>query len=498
MPGRKITDQQVRKYTEARRQATQQIAAARMGISVRSARRIERADGLPSQGGPRTWRTRADPLAGVWEEELLPLLAREPGLQGRTLLEELQRRHGDVFGDGVLRTLQRRIRMWRAEHGQEKEVFFAQSNPPGRLALSDFTVCNELNVSIAGERFEHRLYQFALAYSGWRHAELVCGGESFAALAQGLQNALWALGGVPEEHRTDSLSAAFNNLAEAETLTRRYADLCQHYGMRPTRNNLGQSHENGAIESRQGSLKGALDQALLLRGHRDFATVADYQRVVAEVVARLNRRIQTPLTEERSQLKALPVRRTSEYEEIEARVTKFGTVSIRRVLYSVPSRLIGHRLQFRLYPERLEGWLGGVSVFESLRGTVPAGKPRGKQIDYRHLLPALKRKPGAFARWALRDEMFPRTEYRQTWERLIETLPERQACKLMVGLLDLAARGACEAQLAQVLGEVLQADAVPDLNALAERFAPRETPMPVVTVSLPPLSAYDDLFAVAA
>ena len=498
MPGRKITDQQVRKYTEARRQATQQIAAARMGISVRSARRIEQADGLPSQGGPRTWRTRADPLAGVWEEELLPLLAREPGLQGRTLLEELQRRHGDVFDDGVLRTLQRRIRMWRAEHGQEKEVFFAQSNPPGRLALSDFTVCNELKVSVAGERFEHRLYQFALAYSGWRHAELVRGGESFVALAQGLQNALWALGGVPEEHRTDSLSAAFNNLAEEETLTRRYADLCRHYGMRPTRNNLGQSHENGAIESRQGSLKGALDQALLLRGHRDFATVADYQRFVVDVVARLNRRIQTRLTEERSQLAALPVRRTSEYEELEARVTKFGTVSIRRVLYSVPSRLIGHRLQFHLYPERLEGWLGGVCVFESVRGTVPAGKPRGKQIDYRHLLPALKRKPGAFARWVLRDEMFPRMEYRQIWERLVQRLPERQACKLMVGLLDLAARGACEAQLAQVLGEVLQADALPDLDGLAERFAPREMPMPVVTVSLPTLSAYDSLLAVAA
>jgi len=498
VPGRKITDQQVRKYKAARRQASQQIAAARMGISVRSARRIEQADGLPSQDGPRAWRTRADPLAGVWEEELLPLLEREPGLQGRTLLEELQRRYGDVFGDSVLRTLQRRIRMWRAEHGQEKEVFFAQSNPPGRLALSDFTVCNELNVSIVGERFEHRLYQFALAYSGWRHAELVRGGESFAALAQGLQNALWALGGVPEEHRTDSLSAAFNNLAAEETLTRRYADLCQHYGMRPTRNNLGQSHENGAIESRQGSLKRSLEQALLLRGHRDFATIADYQRFVADVVARLNRRIQTRLTEERSQLAALPVRRTSEYEEIEARVTKFGTVSIRRVLYSVPSRLIGYRLQFRLYPERIEGWLGGVSVFECLRGTVPAGKPRGKQIDYRHLLPALKRKPGAFARWALRDEMFPRMAYRQTWERLVEKLPERQACKLMVGLLDLAARGACEAQLAQVLGDLLCTDALPDLDGLAERFAPRETPMPAVTVSLPTLSAYDGLLEVTA
>ena len=193
MPGKKITDEQVRKYKEARRRATQQIASARMGISVRSARRIEKADGLPSQSGARKWRTRLDPLAGVWAEELVPLLETEPGLQGRMLLEELQRRHGDIFGDGLLRTLQRRIRAWRVEHGHEKEVFFAQANPPGRLALSDFTVCNELAVSIAGELFAHRLYQFALAYSGWRHAEVVRAGESFAALAQGLQNALWSL-----------------------------------------------------------------------------------------------------------------------------------------------------------------------------------------------------------------------------------------------------------------------------------------------------------------
>lgn len=242
MPGKKISDQQVRKYKEARRQATQQIAAARMGISVRSARRIEKADGLPSQGGTRAWRTRGDPLAAVWETELVPLLEREPGLQGRTLLEELQRRHGELFGDGVLRTLQRRIRAWRAEHGREKEVFFAQVNPPGRLALSDFTVCDELRVSIAGEGFEHRLYQFALAYSGWRHAEVVRGGESFAALARGLQNALWAAGGVPEEHRTDSLSAAFNNLAEQEELTQRSL----RRAVSPLRH-AGQPQQPGAI-----------------------------------------------------------------------------------------------------------------------------------------------------------------------------------------------------------------------------------------------------------
>lgn len=497
MPGKKITDQQVRKYKAMRRQATQEIAAARMGISVRSARRIEKAEKLPSQRGGRHWRTRADPLAGVWEAELVPLLEAEPGLQGRTLFEELQQRHGDRFGDGILRTLQRRVRAWRAEYGSEKEIYFAQANPPGRLALSDFTVCDSLGVMVAGEAFPHRLYQCALAYSGWRHAEVVRGGESFAALAQGLQNALWALGGVPDEHRTDSLSAAFNNLAEQEELTRRYADLCKHYGLHASRNNLGESHENGSIESRQGTLKNAIEQALLLRGHRHFVELTDYRRFVAEVVARMNRRVSAKVTEERAVLKPLPVRRTSEYEETDARVTKYSTVSVKRILYSVPSRLIGHRPKFRVYPERIEAWLGDVCVFETVRGVVPPGKQRGKVIDYRHLVPTLKRKPGAFARWVLRDDMFPRAEYRLTWERLSEKLPERQACKVMVGLLDLAANGACEVQLAQVLGDLLQAGTLPELEGLEEQFAPKDTPVPEVKVALPALAEYDCLMGVS-
>ena len=498
MPGKKITDQQVRKYKAMRRQATQEIAAARMGISVRSARRIEKAATLPSQRGPRTWRTRVDPLAGVWDAELVPLLEAEPGLQGRTLFEELQRRHGDRFGEGILRTLQRRVRAWRAEHGSDKEIYFAQANPPGRLALSDFTVCDSLGVIVADEVFPHRLYQCALAYSGWRHAEVVRGGESFSALAQGLQNALWALGGVPEEHRTDSLSAAFNNLAEQEELTRRYADLCRHYGLRASRNNLGESHENGSIESRQGSLKNTIEQALLLRGHRRFDELSDYRRFVAETVARMNRRVATKVAEERAALKPLPVRRTSEYEEVDARVTKYSTVSVKRILYSVPSRLIGHRPKFRLYPERIEAWLGDVCVFETVRGVVPSGKQRGKVLDYRHLIPTLRRKPGAFARWVLRDDMFPRAEYRLTWERLSEKLPERQACKVMVGLLDLAANGACEAQLARVLGDLLQAGTLPELSGLEEQFAPKMTAVPVVNVQLPALADYDALVGVVA
>lgn len=320
MPGKRITDHQVHQYKQDRNRMTQVAAAARAGVSERTARRMEQSQTLPSQRPGRTWRTRQDPLAPVWDEEVVPLLRTDPLLNAVTLLEELQRRHPGEYGDGVLRTLQRRIRQWRAIHGAERDVFFAQEHPPGRLALSDFTVCDDLAVEVGGAVFAHRLYQFALAHSGWRHAAVVTGGESFVALSMGLQGALWRLGGVPEEHRTDSLSAAFNNLAEQQELTQRYEELCRHYGMRASRCNPGQSHENGSIESRHDSLKTALDQGLRLRGSRAFDDIAAYEAFVDEVVQRFNSRVSRRLATERAMLKPLPARRTAEYEEIPARV----------------------------------------------------------------------------------------------------------------------------------------------------------------------------------
>jgi transposase InsO family protein len=173
-----------------------------------------------------------------------------------TLLEELQRAVPQRFGDSVLRTLQRRVRQWRAVH-QERTRDLLRSGTPARADWGCRTSPwpTSSTSAWAGVVFPHRLYQFALAHSGWRHARVVLGGESFQALAAGLQDALWMAGGVPEEHRTDSLSAAFDDLAEREELTQRYRALCEHYGLRPSRNNAGVSHENGAIESRQGSLK---------------------------------------------------------------------------------------------------------------------------------------------------------------------------------------------------------------------------------------------------
>ena len=493
MPGNRITDLQMMKYKELRGERTQEAAAAKTGISVSSARRLERRGVLPSQREPRAWRTRVDPLVEVWEGEVLPLLEGAPTLMAVTVLEELQRRHPGRFGESVLRTLQRRMGQWRAEHGAQREIFFAQEHPPGRLGLSDFTVADELEICIAGVAFPHRLYQFAFAHSGWRHARVVRGGESFQALASGLQEALWMAGGVPEEHRTDSLSAAFNNLAEQEQLTRRYRGLCEHYGVRASRNNLGESHENGAIESRQGSLKRALEQALLLRGTSEFADLPGYEQFLAETVRRLNARCARAWEIERASLKPLPVRRTVDFEEIDARVTKFGTFSAKSALYSVPSRLSGHRLKVRLYSAYLEAWLGGVKVFECERlyGSLENRHP--KRIDWRHMLPSLRRKPGAFARWVLRDAMFPRSEYTQTWQRLRERLDERSACRLMVDLLDLADRANVVTELAGVLAGLHECDALPDIEALRERFAPRPSCMPSVRVVLPAAAVYDEL-----
>lgn len=494
MPGKKVTDHQVLKYKEHRKKLTQVAAAAKAGISERSARRIERSDALPSQSSPRSWRTRQDPLAAVWDAEVVPLLQADAQLNAVTLLEELQRRHPGEYGASVLRTLQRHMRQWRAVHGAEREVFFAQEHPPGRLGLSDFTVADDLGVEIDDTVFDHRLYQFALAHSGWRHAVVVTGGESFLALSTGLQAALWRLGGVPEEHRTDSLSAAFNNLAEVE-LTRRYDDLCRHYGMRASRCNPGQSHENGAIESRHDSLKTAIDQALRLRGSRRFDDRSGYEAFIDQVVQRFNARAAKRLAVERAMLKPLPPRRTAEYEELPARVSKYAIFTVKGAQYSAPSQLIGHRLMVRQYAQHIECWLGGKCVLQRPRATHRDGQRHPRDIDYRHLVAALKRKPGAFARWVLRDAVFPRTVYRQTWERLAAALPEREACKTIVGLLVLAADGH-EAQLADELEQLIELDQLPDLNALSALLAPPRRELPDVAVELPTLADYDELIEV--
>ncbi len=261
--------------------------------------------------------------------------------------------------------------------------------------------------------FEHRLYHFRLAFSGWEYAQVVLGGESFVALAEGLQNALWELGGAPTEHRSDSLSAAFRNLDReaAEDLTPRYEALCAHYGMTPTRNNPGAAHENGSIEAPHAHHpKAALEQALLLRGRHDFADLAAYRRFIDKVVGRANAARRRAIEIERGHLQPLPPRRTDDFEEELVVVTRSGGFLLGKVFYTVPSRLIGHRLRVRLYDDRLDCFLGGSCVLTLLRGRRPRGAfdgRRGHVVDYHHVIHALRRKPMALCHLVYRDQQFP-------------------------------------------------------------------------------------------
>jgi hypothetical protein len=352
LPGLHITDHQMRLYMRSRLTDTPAIAAAKAGFSTASAYRLEDDPRLPSQKRKPRARRRPDPLAGFWDGEIVSMLQAAPGIRPVAVFEEIRRRHPEIPA-GVRRTLERRIARWRALNGPDQDVIFRQEHPPGRLGLSDFTDMSELGISVTGVPLDHRVYHFRLAFSGFEHGHVVLGGESFVALAEGLQNALWALGGVPEQHRTDSLSAAFRNLDRdaQEDLTRRYEELITHYGMQPSRNNPGLAHENGAIESSHGHLKRAIQDELLLRGSRDFADLADYRRFVDEVIGRHNARSRKRIEIERASLKPLPQRRTTDYEEKTVLVTSSGGFVLRKVFYTVPSRLIGHRLRVRIWDD---------------------------------------------------------------------------------------------------------------------------------------------------
>ena len=483
-------------YRQSKDAAT---AAAKSGFSRSTGYRIEDDPRLPSQKKALRGRRRPDPLSEVWDSEIVPILKSAPGIRAIAVLEEIRRRHPEIAAS-VRRTLERRMRTWRALAGPEQDVIFRQQHEPGRLGLSDFTDTSVLGITVGGMALEHRLYHFRLAFSGFEHAHVVLGGESFVALSEGLQNALWGLGGTPREHRTDSLSAAFCNLERdaQEDPTLRYQELMGHYGMTPARNNLGVAHENGSIESSHGHLKKALEDALLLRGNRDFDDLDAYRRFVDEIVGRRNANNRKRIELERPMLAALPKRRTIDYEEKIVIVTSSGGFILRRVFYTAPSRLIGHHLRVHLYDDRLECFLGATPMMTLRRGWPVSDSKGGHVIDYRHVIHALRKKPMALNNLVYRDQLFPRPAYARAFEALQQSVGDKRACKLTVELLALAHDRGCEAELAELIDAELDAGRLPDLALWRERFGPSPASVPMIEVEFVPLSTYDELAAVHA
>lgn len=471
---------------------TQELAAAKAGMDVKTARKYLDSDKLPSESRPeRTWRTRQDPFEEVWEE-VRNQLESNPGLEAKTLFAALQRANPGRFADGQLRSLQRRVKRWRATQGPGREVFFRQQHVPGRLCQSDFTRMNELGITIGGQSFPHMVYHFVLTYSNWEDVTL-CFSESFESLSEGLQNALWRLGGVPLEHRTDRLSTAVNNMTEEKEFTDRYRALLRHCRMEGQKIQAGKANENGDVEQRHHRLKRAVDQALMLRGSRDFASIADYKRFLRVLLEQLNAGRRQALKVEMQYLRGLPDGRLESVKRVKAVVDSGSMVHVDRNVYSVHSRLIGEQVEARLGVETVEVWYGGRKVEQ-----MPRLRGRGKhRVDYRHVVDWLVRKPGAFANYRYREELFPTSRFRVVWDALRE-LDVLRANKRYLEILQLAAqegearvdnalRGLLES--GEIGGDKLNKDAI--AKVLAEESHP--SPMTDIPIAEVALASFDEL-----
>ena len=430
-----VTNQQVRRLMSlSKTEETLSLAAAKAGMCEKTARKYRRSGKLPSDmKTPHSWRTRTDPFCDVWDE-VRELIEDMPGLEAKTLFEYLQREHPGEFADGQLRTLQRRLKAWRALEGPDKEVFFAQEHHPGALCQSDYTHMSELGITIEGQAFEHLVYHFVLTYSNWETGT-ICFSETFESLSEGLQNALYALGGVPDAHQSDRLTAAVTTLGDRAKFTERYEGLLRHYSLEGKMIQAARPNENGDVEQRHHRFKRAVEQSLLLRGSRDFESREAYASFLQKLFEQLNSNRQERFAEERKKLHALPAARLGGFKKLLCRVGQGSTVNVERNIYSVNSRLIGEKVEVRLHAEYLEVWYAQTKV-----ETIPRLHGRSHhRVNYRHVIGWLVRKPGAFANYRYRDDLFPTSYFRMAYDALRRQRPDR-ADKEYLKILHLAAR----------------------------------------------------------
>ena len=429
-----VSDRKVKRLRkEMTKGKSQKRSAISADINRKTARKYLRSGKLPSEmKTEHTWRTRVDPFA-LDMEWIKAQLEESSGLEAKTLFEELQRQSPGTYQDGQLRTLQRSIKRWRAEYGPAQEIFFAQDHPPGELCASDFTHMGALRITIDYVPFDHLLYHFVLTYSNWETAT-ICMSESFESLSEGLQNALWELGGVPLIHLTDSLSAAVKKLrGGGKEFTLRYEVLLRNYNLQGRHTQSASPNENGDVEQSNNRVKKCVEQALLLRKSRNFSSIEEYTTFLRMLFARKNAGRQKRLAEEMPLLRALPARRFESVKYEYPIVGAGSTISIQGNVYSLHSRLKGEKVEARISGETIEVWYAQKKI-----ETFPRFRGRGHaRIDYRHIIDILLRKPGAFNRYRYREGLFPTHYYRLAFDTL-SNLTVRQQSKEYLLLLRLA------------------------------------------------------------
>lgn len=474
-----VTDRQVRLLMKVlQEEKTLSVASAKAGMDEKTARRYRRLGKTPSEvKREHTWRTRKDSFSDVWED-VRSKLRLNGGLEAKTLFMDLQRQYPGRFSDGQLRTLQRRVKVWRATEGPPQEVFFDQVYEPGVLCQSDFTSMNKLHITIAGHPFDHLIYHYVLPYSNWETGT-ICFSESFESLSEGLQNALWELGGVPAAHRTDRLSTAVHKTDHPEEFTRRYKGLMKHYGLQGLKTQAASPHENGDVEQSHHRFKRAVDQALMLRGSRDFADRSEYASFLGHLFKQLNAGRRERFEEELDVLRRLPERRLEACKRSDVRVSRGSTIRVSHNVYSVDSRLIGETVNVRLYVEHLEVWYA-----QRKAETIPRQRGEGKHyIQYRHIIDWLVRKPGAFENYRYRDDLFPTSRFRMAYDALKKRHSPQKASKEYLRILHLAAtenERSVDDALRMLIGE----NAVITADAVKEMVLSGNKPEPVTDVNI--------------
>jgi hypothetical protein len=486
-----VTDQQVRRlFKIMNKEKTFVSAAAKAGMDEKTARKYRKLGKLPSEVKiERSWKTRQGPFDDIWDE-VSQELAINPGLEAKTLFKEMQKRYSGRFEDGQLRTFQRRIKSWRATAGPSREVFFAQKHEPGNLCQSDFTGMNSLGITICRQHFPHLIYHFVLTYSNWETGT-ICFSESFESLSEGLQNALWKLGGAPSEHRTDRLTAAVNNLSKERDFTAAYNGLLNHYGIIGCKTQANSPHENGDVEQRHYRFKKAVDQALMLRGSRDFNSREEYIIFIDEIFDQLNAGRRKRLAQESELLRRLPQGRLDACKRLrEIRVGRGSTINVLSNVYSVESRLIGEKVEVRVYAEYLEVWYAQRRV-----DRIPRLRGKGKhKINYRHLIDSLLRKPGAFENYRYREDIFPTSRFRIAYDELKRRWAASRAAREYLKILHLAA-GESEERTDRALRVLIDNGSEIMFERIEKMVRSRSGPEKIgdVEIAALSLSSYDDL-----
>jgi hypothetical protein len=365
---------------------------------------------------------------------------------------------------------------------------FEQVHEPGALCQSDFTRMGSLGVTIAGQPFDHMIYHFVVTYSNWETGT-VCFSESFESLSEGLQNALFELGGVPRTHQSDRMSAAVSNLSERKEFTDRYAALLGHYGMKGRKSQAGKAHEHGDIEQRHHRFKRAVEQGLLLRGSRDFASREDYEAFLRRLFDQLNAGRRERLAQEFEVLRPLPATRFDRPKEVDVTVSSGSLIRVQNNVYSVSSRLIGETVRVRFHAETLEVFYGQrcVEVLPRLRGR------KGQHVNYRHIIDSLVRKPGAFENYRYREDLFPTSRFRMAYDALKAAMPAR-AHKEYLAILRLAAHET-ETGVDDALRILIDAEQSITAKTVEALVKSGQTPPPVTEVEIDAvdLGLYDGL-----